>query len=58
VPKFIEQDIQVAGPVALMIGEPKDYMTFRIGLFGLDKLKNPDLTLETFREALVNIKSS
>lgn len=56
VPKFIEQDIQVAGSVPLMISEPKDYMSFRIGLFGLDKLRNPDLTIETFREALSQLK--
>jgi len=35
-----------------MIGEPANTQTFRIGLFGLDKLKDPLLTATTFKDAL------
>ena len=33
--KFIEAGLQIAAGVPLEIGEAADYMSFRIGLFGL-----------------------
>jgi aspartate aminotransferase-like enzyme len=36
--KFVRAGLQVAGGVPLMCGEPQGWSTFRIGLFGLDKL--------------------
>lgn len=51
VPKFVAQGIQVAGKVPFKIDEPADLMTFRIGLFGLDKLKNPEQTFANFEAA-------
>ena len=35
--------------------EPADFKTFRLGLFGLDKLVNVDRTVQTFRAALDQI---
>lgn len=44
--KFKERGVQVAAGVPLMCGEPDDFSTFRIGLFGLDKLTDVDGTVE------------
>jgi aspartate aminotransferase-like enzyme len=35
---FMAHGMQVAAGVPLRVDEPEDFMTFRIGLFGLDKL--------------------
>ena len=49
---FAAQGLQVAAGVPLACDEPADYRAFRIGLFGLDKLKNVDRTVATFEGAL------
>jgi aspartate aminotransferase-like enzyme len=36
--KFLEMGLQIAAGVPLQCDEPADFMSFRIGLFGLDKL--------------------
>jgi aspartate aminotransferase-like enzyme len=46
------QGLQVAAGVPLACDEPADYRSFRIGLFGLDKLKHVDRTVATFERAL------
>ena len=43
--KFKQSGIQVAAGVPLMCGEGDDFSTFRIGLFGLDKLADVDGTV-------------
>jgi aspartate aminotransferase-like enzyme len=43
--KFKQRGIQVAAGVPLMCGERDDFSTFRIGLFGLDKLTDVDGTV-------------
>ena len=43
---FKQGGIQVAAGVPLMCGEGEDFSTFRIGLFGLDKLTDVDGTVE------------
>ena len=53
--KFMEQGLQIAAGVPLEVGEPDDYMSFRIGLFGLDKLMNIDRTVSSFEDALKKI---
>ncbi len=53
--KFAEQGVQIAAGVPLQVGEPDSYMSFRIGLFGLDKLKNIDRTVTLFKQALQKI---
>ena len=37
--------IQIAAGVPLRCDEPDDYSTFRLGLFGLDKLYDVDATV-------------
>jgi len=49
---FARQGLQVAAGVPLACDEPADYRAFRVGLFGLDKLKNVDRTVATFERAL------
>lgn len=50
--KFAEAGVQAAAGVPLQCGEPKDFKTFRIGLFGLEKLHNIDRTVGTLEKAL------
>ncbi len=50
--KFAAAGVQIAGGVPLQVGERDDYQTFRIGLFGLDKLQNIDRTVQLLDEAL------
>jgi aspartate aminotransferase-like enzyme len=49
---FAGQGLQIAAGVPLACDEPADFRTFRIGLFGLDKLKNVERTVATFERAL------
>ncbi len=53
--KFIAEGLQTAAGVPLMIDEPEDFSTFRIGLFGLDKLQNVERTVERLDKALNGI---
>lgn len=50
--KFVEAGVQIAAGVPLKCDEPEDFPTFRIGVFGLDKLQNVDRTVKTLEEAL------
>ncbi len=43
--KFAANGMQIAAGVPLQCDEPADFSTFRIGLFGLDKLYDVDATL-------------
>lgn len=43
---FKRRGIQIAAGVPLMCGEPEDFSTFRLGLFGLDKLTDVTGTVE------------
>ncbi|MEM6408321.1 MAG: aminotransferase class V-fold PLP-dependent enzyme [Pseudomonadota bacterium] len=47
--KFMGEGMQIAAGVPLQCDEPDDYRTFRIGLFGLDKLYNVEGTLARFK---------
>jgi aspartate aminotransferase-like enzyme len=49
---FAAQGLQIAAGVPLACDEGPDFRTFRIGLFGLDKLKNVERTVATFERAL------
>ena len=53
--KFADVGVQIAGSVPLQCDEPADFRTFRVGLFGLDKLVNVDRTVQTLRAALDRI---
>ncbi len=50
--KFVAQGMQIAAGVPLQCDEPADFRTFRIGLFGLDKLQNVERTVASFKAAL------
>ena len=43
--RFAAEGMQIAAGVPLQCDEPADFRTFRIGLFGLDKLYDVDATL-------------
>jgi aspartate aminotransferase-like enzyme len=50
--KFVSIGVQTAAGVPLQCDEPADFSTFRVGLFGLEKLHNPDRTLRNLADAL------
>lgn len=52
---FIAQGLQIASGVPLQVGERSDFQTFRLGLFGLDKLQNIDRTVASFADALAKV---
>jgi aspartate aminotransferase-like enzyme len=52
---FKEAGVQIAAGVPLQCGEPEDFSTFRIGLFGLDKLGDIDGTIARLESALDSI---
>lgn len=53
--KFREAGLQIAAGVPLRCDEPGDFRTFRIGLFGLDKLHDVDRTVGELNKALDKI---
>ncbi|MGY8821112.1 MAG: aminotransferase class V-fold PLP-dependent enzyme [Pseudomonadales bacterium] len=53
--KFAAQGLQIAAGVPLQCDEPADFQTFRMGLFGLEKLKNVDRTIDILQGALEQI---
>ncbi|HEX7553148.1 MAG TPA: aminotransferase class V-fold PLP-dependent enzyme [Geothrix sp.] len=53
--KFLAAGLQVASGVPLQCDEGADFMTFRIGLFGLDKLHNVDRTVAFLATALAEV---
>jgi aspartate aminotransferase-like enzyme len=53
--KFLGQGLQIAAGVPLQCDEPADFQSFRIGLFGLDKLHNIDRTVQILENALDQI---
>lgn len=50
--KFAAEGMQIAAGVPLMCDEPDDYKSFRLGLFGLDKLHDVDGAVNKLRKAL------
>jgi aspartate aminotransferase-like enzyme len=50
--KFLAEGVQIAAGVPLMVGEGEGYRSFRIGLFGLDKLKDVDASVGRLEAAL------
>ncbi|PPV39446.1 aminotransferase class V-fold PLP-dependent enzyme [Ectopseudomonas oleovorans] len=50
--KFAAIGLQIAAGVPLQCDEPADFQTFRLGLFGLDKLGNIERTVATLEQAL------
>ena len=56
--KFLAQGLQTAAGVPLQCDEPADYRSFRIGLFGLDKLHDPEQTVRHFAKALDAVQTA
>ncbi|MEL6349086.1 MAG: alanine--glyoxylate aminotransferase family protein [Myxococcota bacterium] len=54
--RFAQAGVQVAGGVPLRCGERDDFATFRVGLFGLDKLQDVDGTARRFADALKRLR--
>ncbi|MBL8443579.1 MAG: alanine--glyoxylate aminotransferase family protein [Zoogloeaceae bacterium] len=50
--RFMDAGLQIAAGVPLQCDERPDFKTFRLGLFGLDKLCNVDRTVASFERAL------
>jgi len=53
--KFLAEGLQTAAGVPLQCDEPADFMTFRVGLFGLEKWHNVDRTVGQLAVALDKI---
>jgi aspartate aminotransferase-like enzyme len=53
--KFLAQGLQTAAGVPLQCDEPADFSSFRVGLFGLEKLHNVDRTVAQLETALEHI---
>lgn len=49
---FLAEGMQIAAGVPLQCDEPEDFMTFRLGLFGLDKLYDVQGTLARLERVL------
>ena len=56
--KFIGQGLQTAAGVPLQCDEGTDFQTFRVGLFGLEKLHNIDRTVRQLETALAGVLPS
>ncbi|MDB5895278.1 MAG: class aminotransferase [Rhodoferax sp.] len=56
--KFLGQGLQTAAGVPLMCDEGPDFKTFRLGLFGLEKLHHPDRSVNFLAQALDRLKVS
>ncbi|WP_296493061.1 aminotransferase class V-fold PLP-dependent enzyme [Rhodoferax sp.] len=50
--KFLALGLQTAAGVPLQCDEPADFSTFRVGLFGLEKLHNPERSVAHLAAAL------
>lgn len=50
--RFAAQGVQIAAGVPLQCDEPDDFRTFRLGLFGLDKLYDVDATVARLSRAM------
>lgn len=53
--KFADAGLQIAAGVPLQCDEGDDFKTFRVGLFGLDKLHDIERTVTTLAKALDSI---
>jgi aspartate aminotransferase-like enzyme len=56
--KFAAAGLQIAAGVPLQCGEGPDFKSFRIGLFGLDKLHNIPRSVKNFEKALDQVLAS
>ena len=52
---FAERGMQIAAGVPLQCDEGEDFSTFRLGLFGLDKLKNVERTVASLKTVVDDV---
>jgi len=52
---FAERGMQIAAGVPLQCDEGEDFSTFRLGLFGLDKLKHVERTVASLKEVIDDV---
>ena len=50
--KFLAEGMQIAAGVPLQVGEGAEFRTFRLGLFGLDKITDVEGTLAQLRAVI------
>jgi len=53
--KFAAHGLQIAAGVPLQCDEPEDFMSFRLGLFGLDKLQNVERTVDNLAAVMKQV---
>ena len=53
--RFVAQGLQTAAGVPLQCDEPPSFKTFRVGLFGLDKLEDIDRTVAQLEQGLERV---
>jgi aspartate aminotransferase-like enzyme len=53
--RFAAAGVQSAAGVPLMCDEPADYRAFRVGLFGIDKLRDIEGTVSRLEEAVLKV---
>ncbi|WP_346797233.1 aminotransferase class V-fold PLP-dependent enzyme [Halomonas sp. Bachu 37] len=58
VAKLAEAGVQVAGGVPLMCDEGEDFQTFRVGLFGLEKLHDAERSVAALERAIEQTTTS
>lgn len=56
--KFVEHGMQIAAGVPMMCDEPEGFSTFRLGLFGLDKLADTEAAVGKLDSALTKISAA
>ncbi|MDE2975087.1 MAG: alanine--glyoxylate aminotransferase family protein [Gemmatimonadota bacterium] len=56
--RFAAAGVQIAAGVPLRCGEPDGFSTFRLGLFGLDKLANVGRTVDALGDALDRVAAA
>jgi aspartate aminotransferase-like enzyme len=56
--QFATHGMQIAAGVPLMCDEPNDFRSFRIGLFGLDKMYDIERTIASLETVLGDILTS
>jgi aspartate aminotransferase-like enzyme len=52
---FAAQGVQIAAGVPLQVGEGEAFRTFRIGLFGLDKLRDVPATVARLERSVAAV---
>ena len=55
--KFVALGLQSAAGVPLMCGESKDFRSFRLGLFGLDKLNDVEGTVQRLKSVVEKLRA-